>query len=468
MNNFDFPTNIKQIGTIGNGLRIYVEDYVCSYLQQYAEAGGYEERLATLVGRYITIDSQPVIFVSGAIIGKYCEEESGIKVFSEKGFDYVNKQIALHFKGLEVVGFMQSQPGYGTFLNPNYENYYLKNFKKLYHVMFVIDPVEKLNSFFIPQEGRLQETKGYFVYYEKNHNMHEYMMENKIPKIITDKKIVPESKVSNKPPAFKDFDDEDMEDYDSMSYVASSRNEPFNPFDAYDKLEAQREKEDEFTQYSKKQKNSKEKPQKEKKDKTSKEKNSEKVESKASNTRIVNMLVSMCSVMLLICFVLAAGLIRSDDRISGLEDSLQTLNTSHANVVVALQATQDAFAAQITNANLASLIEEDGNTLLLGTTEEPEEVQAEPVASLPDSEPEVIEVTQNETTTGIITNTADIIPVSQEGTIPATYTVQPGDNLLHISQMFYGTTDMVASIMEANNMEDANTLFHGKVLILPR
>ncbi|MCL2373525.1 MAG: hypothetical protein FWC78_09030 [Defluviitaleaceae bacterium] len=65
MQDFTLPANIKQIGSIGDGLRIYVEDYVCTFLQQYAEAGEYNERLAFLVGRHIVIDGQEILFVAG-------------------------------------------------------------------------------------------------------------------------------------------------------------------------------------------------------------------------------------------------------------------------------------------------------------------------------------------------------------------------------------------------------------------
>ena len=73
MHDFTLPANIKQIGSIGDGIRIYMEDYVCTFLQQYAESGGFNERLAFLVGRHMVIDGQEILFIGGAIHGKYTE-----------------------------------------------------------------------------------------------------------------------------------------------------------------------------------------------------------------------------------------------------------------------------------------------------------------------------------------------------------------------------------------------------------
>ena len=38
------PSNVKQMGSIEEGIRIYVEDYVYTYLYQYARSGGNKEK----------------------------------------------------------------------------------------------------------------------------------------------------------------------------------------------------------------------------------------------------------------------------------------------------------------------------------------------------------------------------------------------------------------------------------------
>ncbi len=184
MDKFGYPTNIKQIGDVDNNLRIYIEDYVYSYLLQYAESGGNDERIAALVGRCMLIDGQTVLFIHGAIQGKYAETEKGILTFSGKCQEYIDNQIDKYFKGLEVVGWLQTQPNYGNFLSASYAQYHINNFKKPYQVMLVTDPVEKINSFFIWNEAKTDiiEASGFFIYYEKNKSMHNYILDNKIVK----------------------------------------------------------------------------------------------------------------------------------------------------------------------------------------------------------------------------------------------------------------------------------------------
>lgn len=74
------PSNVKQMGSIEEGIRIYVEDYVYTYLYQYARSGGNKEKLAALAGKHMTVQGQEVIMISGAIQAKDTKQERVQKV----------------------------------------------------------------------------------------------------------------------------------------------------------------------------------------------------------------------------------------------------------------------------------------------------------------------------------------------------------------------------------------------------
>jgi len=177
---FSFPSKIKQMGCIDDTIKIYMEDYVYTYLYQFARTGGNTEKLAALVGRHMIVDGQEVIVISGAIQGKYTVHEKGGETFGEETWNYVNEQMAVYFQGLSLIGWVHTQPGFGAFLMAKDEVFHKVNFKEKWQVLFVIDPLDKLDTFFAPiQEGSgLRPVKGYFIYYEKNQEMHEYMLEN--------------------------------------------------------------------------------------------------------------------------------------------------------------------------------------------------------------------------------------------------------------------------------------------------
>ena len=383
MDQFELPANIKQIGSIGEGLRIYVEDYVCSYLYTYAEAGGYQERIALLVGRYLIIDNQPILFINGAIQGRYTEVRNGLTLFTDRSMDYAQTCIDQYFPGMKIIGWMQSQPSYGVYLNSGYIDVHIKHFKKKYQVMFVMDPIEKTNAFYTYTKSgmTLEETKGYFIYYDKNESMHEYIVQNKM---------------SDSP--------------ENAVVLASETSMPPDHAPVVDSLRAHSLSKA-YTKESQEQK------------------------------RVLNLLVGLCAVLFIVSFIVGAGLIQSQDRISSMERQLVQLSASYRNL--AMQFNRDNTAAVFGHGAESN---DTGN-------EKPDVIQT--------NGSQTLHPTESPEPTVRATPTVTLAPV------PDSYTIRDGDTLNSISIRFYGTSDMISRIMEYNGITDPDLIVSGSKIQLP-
>lgn len=177
---FSLPSKTKQMGSIENEVKIYVEDYVYTYLYQYGKSGGGREKLAALVGRHCKMDGQDALVISGAIQGKGTVHENGMERFSDETWEYIGGQMESYFKGMTILGWVHCQPGFGAFLTAKDEEFHKEYFKEKWQTLFVLDTMDKLDSFYIyNEEGRgLRQAKGYFIYYDRNREMQEYMLEN--------------------------------------------------------------------------------------------------------------------------------------------------------------------------------------------------------------------------------------------------------------------------------------------------
>ena len=177
---FDTPARVKQMGSIEGNVKIFVEDYVYTYLYQYGRSGGGKEKLAALIGRHYVVNGQETVVISGAIQGRGTVQENGMERFSEETWEYIGGQMQTYFKGMTIVGWVHCQPGFGAFLMAKYERFHREYFKENWQVLFVLDTVDKLDTFYIYNEERtgLRQARGYFIYYDKNREMQEYMLEN--------------------------------------------------------------------------------------------------------------------------------------------------------------------------------------------------------------------------------------------------------------------------------------------------
>ena len=64
------PKNIRQIGDRDDTVRLYIEDYVSTYLKRLFPSGGQDLRAGLLLGTERTENGVPFIFVNGGCDGR--------------------------------------------------------------------------------------------------------------------------------------------------------------------------------------------------------------------------------------------------------------------------------------------------------------------------------------------------------------------------------------------------------------
>lgn len=178
------PDNIKQMGGIDKELRIYMEDYVYTYLCQYAKTGGCKEKLGILIGKHVLEEGKSLLVISGFIQGKYTLPERGSECFTSESWAYISEAKDKYFKDLDIVGWVHTQPGFGGFLMSKDEALHNEFFPNDHQVLYIIDPSERIDTFYIrnKESDRLAPAGGYFIYYDTNEQMQDYMMDNRLVK----------------------------------------------------------------------------------------------------------------------------------------------------------------------------------------------------------------------------------------------------------------------------------------------
>lgn len=177
-----FPKNVRQIGEVESGSRIYIEDYAYTYMHQFVSKNNKEEQIAFLIGNTNSIDGEKILKISGVIIPEHLKREDGNVEITAESWDFVYEQTDQFFNDNKILGWVYTQPGYGVLLTSYLVAKHKENFKNQDQVLFVIDPIEKEEAFFAMENDDLMAQSGFFIYYEKNTNMHEYMLRHKLEK----------------------------------------------------------------------------------------------------------------------------------------------------------------------------------------------------------------------------------------------------------------------------------------------
>lgn len=183
------PKNIRQIGNPEKDFRIYMEDYVYTYLhptQLYAMGdcqqgipygvGELLPRLLILVGEINHFSNRSCAFICGAIRvenGAFSEE---LPELNEDAWRRIQKELEQYFGKSEVVGWVLDIPGNELEVTKEMEEVHRKNFISPYQFFFLMDSREREEAFYVWKSGHLTRKEGYFIYYEKNPGMQEYMI----------------------------------------------------------------------------------------------------------------------------------------------------------------------------------------------------------------------------------------------------------------------------------------------------
>lgn len=169
-----FPENIRQIGEQPENGRIYVEDYVVTYMHRIFREKA-ESSLVVFVGKRGEGETQGSIFIFGAI-----EVEMDIlswkEQFTARVWDDIHAQLHQYFSGGEVLGWGCGVNIGSSQIKKAVAGIQRKHFSRDGQVLFYMDYSEEEENVCRWENGSVCSVPGYLIYYGKNPKMQEYML----------------------------------------------------------------------------------------------------------------------------------------------------------------------------------------------------------------------------------------------------------------------------------------------------
>lgn len=175
----NLPKNIRQIGGINGGSkRIYIEDYVYTYLLGLAQENTETRKVAVLLGRVYNSNNKVYFFISAAVEAEKYTDENGKIKFGDDCWTAVYTKIKEHFYKLDILGWYISVPGFELKITDEIKDTHLDSFAGIDKVLMMQEPIEKEEAFFAFEKGELNRQSGFYIYYEKNEEMQNYMVKD--------------------------------------------------------------------------------------------------------------------------------------------------------------------------------------------------------------------------------------------------------------------------------------------------
>lgn len=397
------PKNVRQIGEAGSDRKIYVEDYVITFLEKLAEEG--KNKKAVLFGEVREWEFLPYIFINGALEVETFYLDSGAR-------EKLQEQIGKYFGTKRIVGWFLASEESPFVMRGEIVDTFRTEFPGENQVLIVRDQEEKETALFMMEDEHPMEQGGYYIYYEKNPSMQEYMISRndgksveqeepvkddairRFRKIIKNKKK-PEKKAAWQPGRMAYL----AGSFLAVTVLALGATMVYN----YDKMK----------------------------------------EVERSLARLTNNVDSQSSY--LGDDENAAQVMLHMDNEFELQETEETAKTE--DVADGENQNEQTEGTEAPAQSAASANQEDSQTPVQNAASANQEAdgqaQEEGGAQTENSEKEVAFIGR------------------------ASYTVKAGDTLAGISEMYYGNLDKVAEICSLNGIDDENTILPGQKILLP-
>ncbi len=173
----NLPRNVRQIGEPEAGRKIYIEDYVVTYLKKMAKEEALSSRAAILLGNSEWAEGIPYLFIrSAAAVKNAADFGEGIP-FTDEAWAEIYETIKEYFAEQDILGWFLSVPGYPTDLDAGLLKTHINYFGGVDKVLMAANPEDGEEDFFAYENGRLTRQRGYYIFYERNEAMQRYMVD---------------------------------------------------------------------------------------------------------------------------------------------------------------------------------------------------------------------------------------------------------------------------------------------------
>ena len=212
-----FPKNVRQIGNVCDEPKIYVEDYVDTYLNQLRTKAVDAPTGAVFTGEIQKVDGQDVVYISGALRLQEIEIKGTDILVGKEVWDQAEADRKEFFPDLEIVGWCLVETGHPMGLNRGVNKVHSKSFGRENTIFVWKDALEADELFYAYKYGELMQMGGHYIYYEKNPAMQNYMISTRKKIGVTPSEVVEDRAAKNFRSAVKE----------QMEYRESRQNSRF-------------------------------------------------------------------------------------------------------------------------------------------------------------------------------------------------------------------------------------------------
>ncbi len=168
------PKNVRQIGERDEEIKLYIEDYVNTFIRKCARSD--KLILGALIGDSCSSDGKDYVFVEGAVLAEGFQVADGRVKMTDESWSGLYEKISEFFSGRSVCGWFicsgeSEDCNVGMIRSFMYENIGQDKRALIIHNAEIEE-----ETFCVYDQDMIREQQGYYLFYERNEAMQSYMV----------------------------------------------------------------------------------------------------------------------------------------------------------------------------------------------------------------------------------------------------------------------------------------------------
>lgn len=178
--NINLPKNLRQIGDISRDKKIYIEDYTQSYIRQTVRNRTIP-CMGVLLGSRIRDGNRKYMFVNGAVKADKGIMRNNRVIMTDTMRLEIKEEAARYYHNTSEVGWYYVSDQENIEENMSVLKNHIDNYQKKDGIFIHYNYEKDELTVYTCALGVLTPLPGYYIYFEKNKNMQDYMIDNLIP-----------------------------------------------------------------------------------------------------------------------------------------------------------------------------------------------------------------------------------------------------------------------------------------------
>lgn len=170
----EIPVNLRPVGDPKGDEKIYIEDYIETFIRQIAMKDDMAKVLI-LYGENRQEEEMLHHYICGALLADDVVEDDKI-LFKDSIWSEINRKAGRFFPNLQVMGWVYIRYDLADFAQGRVQYTHNQSFRKDQNIYIEYSANEKKEQVYLVEKGNLKKQSGYFIYYDQNEDMQNYMV----------------------------------------------------------------------------------------------------------------------------------------------------------------------------------------------------------------------------------------------------------------------------------------------------